>query len=116
MQLIIILERTAIDPPTINYVLRATVPAARQSYFADATKTSAYKQATAEDIAALKVGQIVEKVCSDVVGLRTIPEMKTVLQAQQVAFQAEVNGQSYNPWRFYGTSWDGTAWTTGGVN
>jgi hypothetical protein len=29
MQLIIVLERTSFDPPTISYVLRATVPAAQ---------------------------------------------------------------------------------------
>jgi hypothetical protein len=116
MQLIIILERTVLNPVTINYVLRATVPAARQEYYADESKTSAYKQASAEDIAALKAGRILEFTGSDVVGGHTIAEIKAALQAEQVAFQARVDSQAMNPFRFYGTSWDGITWTTAGVN
>jgi hypothetical protein len=115
MQLIIILERTSNDPLTINYVLRATVPSARQAFFADDTKTSAYKDASAEDVAALKAGQIVEKVCSDIVGGRTIAQIKSLLISAQSTFQTEVNGQSWNPFRYFGSSWDGTSWTDGGA-
>lgn len=115
MQLIIILERTSLDPLTINYVLRATVPMARQAYFADPNKTSAYKNASAADLAALQAGQIVERTCSDIVGGRTVAQIKALLQSVQAAFQAEVNSQSFNPYRYYGSSWDGTAWTDGGA-
>jgi hypothetical protein len=116
MQLIIILERTSVNPATVSYVLRATVPAARQVYFADPNKTSAYKDASVADITALRAGQILERVASDVITGKTVAQLKATLQQLQTDFQAEVNGQSFNPWQYYGSSWDGTTWTVTGVN
>ena len=116
MQLIIILDRTSVSPMTANYLMRATVPAARQSFFADPTKMSAYKQASAGDIAALQAGQIVEKVNSLNYDGMNAAAIKVKLIADQAAFQTEVNGQSYNPWIYYGSSWDGSAWTMAGVS
>lgn len=114
MQLIIILDQPSTDPVTINFVLRATVPAARQPYFADPAKTSAYKEALAADIAALQAGQIVERVGSDIVTGRTVASIKARLQELQAAYQAEIT--TWNPWKYYGSSWDGIAWTAGGAN
>lgn len=114
--LIVVLERTALTPVTLRYVVRANVPLARQSYFADANKTSFYKEAAAADLAALQAGQIVEQLQEDAVGGRTIAEIQALLIAAQQAFQTLVNSQTYNPYRYYGTTWDGAAWTVAGVN
>lgn len=117
MQLIIVLERTSVNPTTIRYVLRATVPVARQPYYADATKTSAYKDADPADVAALRAGEVLERVSEVAVGGLTVAQIKTALEAAQAEFQARVNEDAlYNPYKWYGTSWNGTTWTTAGVN
>ena len=117
MQLIIILERTSADPLIVNYVLRATVPLARQPYFADATKESAYKDCTPADLAALRAGEILERTQTANLSGLSVAGIKARLQADQVAFQAEVNADGVqNPFKYYGSSWDGTTWTMTGVN
>ena len=114
---IVILERTSVIPATIRFVMRADVPAARQAFYADANKVSAYKDCTAPDLAALKAGEIVEKVDAYVYTGSTVAQIKAALEAHQAEFQADVtaDGQQ-NQWKFYGTTWNGSAWTTGGVN
>ncbi len=117
MQYIVVLERTGTPPMRVRYLLRATVPTDRQPFLADAEKMSAYPQTPAADLADLRAGKVVEFVSEmDLPGL-TVPQVKTALLAAQAAFQARVTADAeYNPWKFYGTFWDGTAWTTGGVN
>jgi hypothetical protein len=116
MQYIVVLERTAINPPTIRYLLRANVPLARQPYYANAEFVSAYLDTPQADLTALRAGQVVERVDSVNVGNSTAAEMQTALIEAQVAFQAAVNSQAANQWKYYGTSWDGTTWTVTGVN
>ena len=117
MDYIVILERTSVNPLTIRYVLRANVPTARQPYFADATKTSMYKNIAAPDLAALRAGQVVERGGSDVVEGRTVAQIKSGLIAEQITFQEQVNTDGeMNPYKYYGTAWDGTVWVNGGVN
>jgi hypothetical protein len=111
-QLIIILERTSVNPPTFRYCLRATVPAARQAYFADPLKTSIYKNALTADITALRAGQLVERSSEFAVGTSTVAQVKAALVDAQAEFQARVNEDGeWNPQRYFGTSWDGSAWT-----
>ena len=43
----------------------------------------------------------------------TNAQIRTMLQAEFTARQNAVN--AYNPWTRYGTLWDGTTWTAGGV-
>ncbi len=115
MAKIIILER--VNPPSdlaYRYVLWADVPAARQRFHADPNKTSAYIDATTEDLATLRSGAVAEKVCvytwqAGVTQAQIIAE----LRAQLDAFQAEVTNM--NLWDRYGTIWDGVSWTQKGV-
>ena len=117
MDIIVILERTSVTPTTLRYVLRATVPAARQPYFADAEKVSAFPGALADDTAAFRAGAFLERVSTFDVGTLTIAQIGTALAQAQQAFQADVNANGiYNPWRFYGSTWNGTTWTVRGVN
>lgn len=112
---IIILER--LDEPSDNsyrYVLWATVPAARVSAYADPAATSAYKDATAPELAAIQAGQIVERASSfSAPAGTTIPQIQTRLIAEWTNFQAQINAR--NPTVRYGSFWDGTAWTAAGT-
>lgn len=116
MQYIVVLERTRLHPPTIRYLLRADVPLARQPYYAKADAVSAYPDTPAADLTALRAGQVTERVDEVNVGALTVAQIQTALVGAQAAFQAVVNGQGANPWRYYGTSWNGTTWTVAGVN
>jgi len=113
---IIILDR--VDEPgdfNFRYVLWADVPSARQPFYADPLKTSLVKDVTAGELSALRAGQIIETS-----GTSTNPasatqnSVKADLIARFTVFQAQVNGN--NPWKFYGTFWDGTTWTAGGAS
>ena len=117
MDLIVILERTSVSPTVLRYVLRATVPTARQVYYADATKVSAFPDTSPEDLAAFRAGAFLEQTSTfDVNGL-TIAQIGTALVQAQQAFQADVTANGvYNPWKFYGSTWNGTSWTVRGVN
>jgi hypothetical protein len=116
MQLIVILERTSMNPVMVKYLLRAAVPASRQALYADANKTSAYSVTPAGDLAAIKAGQYIERSSSFSVSGQTVAQIKAALVAAQAEFQARVTEDGdYNPWKFYGTNWDGSTWTTGGV-
>jgi hypothetical protein len=117
MQLIVILKRTSMNPVTVEYLLRAAVPASRQAFYANANKTSAYPETPADDLAAIRAGQYIERSSSFSVSGQTVAQIKTALVTAQAEFQARVTEDGdYNPWKFYGTNWDGTTWTTGGVS
>jgi len=112
---IIILER--LDEPSdynFNVLFWLDVPAERQRFFANPAATSAYKDATPEEIAAIQNGQIKEVVqkCSYLAGT-TIAAIIADLQAKYSANQAALN--SHNPWVRYGTYWDGSSWTQQGT-
>ena len=97
-----------------RYVLLADVPFARQPFYATATATSAWKDASAADLTALQTGAVVERV-GTVLVLRTATtsEVRLTLQDEWQAFQDRVT--AFNPWLRHGTFWDGTTWTAGGV-
>lgn len=117
MDYIVILERSSVNPQTVQFVLRANVPVARQSYFANAEKTSAFPGIAAGDLADLRAGKFIEKTDSVSTGSLTITQVGVQLVAAQHAFQACVTADAeYNPYKFYGSTWDGTAWTLRGVN
>jgi hypothetical protein len=116
MQLIVILERVA-PPLTIKYLLRAAVPAARQAFYADAAKISVFPGTPAGDLASIRAGEYIERVSQFELGGQTVAQIKVALMAAQAEFQARVTEDGiYNPWKFYGSYWDGTNWTTAGVN
>lgn len=113
---IIILDR--LNEPsdmTFRYVLWATVPVARVAAYADAAKTSAFKDVSAPELAALQAGQIAEKV--DVFQAPIGIGIAAIQAALIVAFntwQARVNAT--NSTQRYGTFWDGATWTVAGTN
>lgn len=112
---IIIQER--IDEPSdlkFRVVFWVDVPVARQSYYADPSKTSAVKDVTGAELAAIRVGQIVERQQTALyLAGATVPMIRADLITKWTAFQAEIT--TTNPWRYYGTSWDGSTWTAGGA-
>ena len=91
MDYIVILERTSADPVIVRYVLRATVPAARRPYFADATKTSVYLGASAQDLADLRAGVFIEQTRTGNLSGLSLAQIKARLQQEQVDYQASVN-------------------------
>ena len=107
---IIILET---EPGKINYAFWADVPAARQRFYADASKVSVWKDALAADNTALQNGSVTERVhYLDIEAEATDADRRVALRRDWQAFQTWVN--DYNPWGKYGTTYD-TAWTAGGV-
>ena len=110
---VIILEQD--DTRTFRYVLWADVPTTRQSFYANALATSAWKDATAGDILALQAGQVAERTGTLGVEAGTsLAQARAQLQATWQSFQDRVT--AVNPWVRYGSVWDGTTWTAAGVN
>lgn len=90
--------------------LWADVPVARQPFYADPNKVSAWKDAAAGELTNLRNGSVAEKVQDiDFDQVQTNPQKMATAQALQVAWQAEVNAR--NDWPRYGSFWDGTVWT-----
>lgn len=90
-----------------------SVPIARQPFYANAAATSAYKNATGPEIAALTNGSVKEEVGEFVVGGMTNGQIRTMLENELTARQAVVN--AHNPWTRYGTFFESNSWTNGGV-
>lgn len=92
-----------------RYILWADVPAARQVRYVT-TETSAWPQATGADNAAIQNGSVVERVETiEVMATDPLAALEAKLQVRWQGFQDQINGS--NPWRFSGTTWDGTTWT-----
>ena len=102
------------DDRNFNYLVWAAVPTARQPFYADANKVSAWKGALAADNADLQMGRITETAHS--ISMPEGAKYEQVL-AEMVSvanlFQTKIT--DFNPWDRYGTTWDGTSWTAGGV-
>jgi hypothetical protein len=65
----------------------------------------------------MKAGQYVEVVREDVFQGLTLPQAKALLVERQQYFQSEVTADAgWNPWKYYGTRWNGSAWTNAGVD
>jgi hypothetical protein len=111
---VIVLERDH-DTNGFNYVLWADVPVARQPFYAKPTGfKSAWKDALPADLTALESGAVAEAT-----GYVAFPSGGSMAQAQakleqkHAEFQAQVTNA--NPWRFYGSTWDGTAWVIANI-
>lgn len=112
---IIIMEKLT-DSVAVNhyrYALWANVPAARQSFYANATFVSAVigtNAPTTAELNALQGGSVVETV-QDSSWDQSVP-IATVQNDLTTAFNAyQALITAYNPWVRYGTTWDGTTWT-----
>jgi len=114
---IIILEnqnpgRSGGDPISYRYAFWLSVPAARQSFYANANAVSAVKDASAGELSAIQSGSIKEKV-----GVFSVPsgtalgQIQSGLVSQFNADQTALNASSANQWDHYGTNWDGATWT-----
>lgn len=112
---IIILER--LNEPSdmcFRYAFWLTVPAGREVAYADAAKTSAFKNASTPELDAIKAGQIVEVVDTFAYSIGTpLATVQADLIARYNVAQAALAAR--NPTRRYGTFWDGTSWTAGGT-
>lgn len=108
---IIIQERINIPSDfSFRYVFWAAVPVARQTFYADATKTSVVKDATAGETTALQNGSVVEQQNAGNYPAGTpIATIQTDLIARFNTYQTLITNT--NPWIYYGTSWNGTSWT-----
>lgn len=118
---IIVLERTGeltsvnFNDLNFKYVFWADTPSARQALFADATKGTAVKDASAGEKSAITSGTILETVGSAFYPAGTsASSIKADLIVKFNAFQSAVT--NFNPFQYYGTFWDGTTWTNGGVS
>lgn len=111
---IIILNRDT-DTNGFQYVLWADVPVARQPFYADPAKQSAWKDALPADNTALQNGTVAERT-----GYSSFPPGGNMAQAQAdmqqkwSAYQSDVGG--FNPWRYYGSTWDGTTWVVTNIS
>jgi hypothetical protein len=98
-------------------VLWAAVPAERQPFYAamqpQGTWNSAYPDADTTEQAKLHSGELAEKVEIYSRQGANNAQAQADLEDLWQGFQNEVT--SRNPWNRYGTFWDGTAWTQGGV-
>lgn len=114
MPKIIMLERNGTNPLQIRYALWADVPVSRQTFYADATKRSEWKDVTASQLTAIQSGAVVERVESQGWPENTpIASIQKAMEAAHTAFQDEISGR--NDWVLYGTSWNGITWTNSGV-
>lgn len=100
---------------TFRFAMWADVPATRQTFYANASATSAVKDATAAELSAIQSGAIAERVGeSGFIGTATVAQVQAALIAAFTAYQTEIN--NYNPWVRYGTFYDGTSWTAKAVS
>lgn len=113
---IIVLEKLLNYPTGWRYAMWATVPVARQPFYAkSANWTSAFLNATLLELTELRNGALVERVETYT---STVQQSLAIVRAAVIAsfqqFQQEITDR--NPWVGYGSSWDGTSWTTVGVS
>lgn len=114
MKQVIVLEKLNDSGTSFKYVLWAAVPLARRPFYTNASFVSEYKGATLQELSDLQNGIVAERVGTvQIKESLGIPQIKTLLTNAWQSFQDELN--SKNQWSHYGTSWDGTSWTAGGV-
>lgn len=107
---VIILDQPTGDSNLYRYAMWADVPAARQSFYANAAAKSQWLGATTTDNQNLQSGAMVEQVVTQRVPPgSTIAQIEGFLQTAWTNFQAQINAA--NPWIHYGSTWDGTTWT-----
>jgi hypothetical protein len=106
---VIFLAGTPDDPNTWQAALWADVPAARQTFYANAGAKSVWSGATATDNQNLQNGSMVETVLTQRVPPGTsIAQIETYLENQWTNYQNAITNN--NPWVHYGSTWDGTTW------
>lgn len=116
MRKIIVLEKQPNPNEVVfDYIFWLDVPTNYQPFYANADATSQYKNATTEEIDAIKAGQVYELAGSAVFSKTdTVADIKSFLVAKFNREQTIINNK--NPWIYYGTYYDGSSWTNRGVN
>ena len=108
---IIVLDLTG---GTLRAALWADVPVARQPFYAQPGAVSAWKDASGPENAALASGAVAEKVIAYTPAPgETQAQGRAILIAKWTSWQAYVTAT--NPWARYGSFYDGSSWTAGGV-
>jgi hypothetical protein len=106
---IIVLDQPGGNTLSYNVAFWADVPAARQSYYANAAAVSAWKDALPADTTALQNGSVVEQVMPHQLPPgTTLAQIEAYLQTQWQNYQTQIT--NFNPWIHYGSTWDGTSW------
>lgn len=117
LQIIILDQPEATNPRLWRYALWADVPVARQSIYAASagpTAASEWLGALTADNVNLQSRAVVETTDTlQVPPGATLAQIKSYLIDRWTAFQAHITND--NPWTRYGTIFDGTTWTPGGV-
>ena len=112
MKEIIILETyrgTGLGDTTLRHCFWFAVPLARR--VAKPGATSAYKSATAPELAALQDGSVYEEVFEiQIPAGTTSNQIRTLLENRYDARQSELSALP-NINQYYGTSFDGTTWS-----
>ena len=96
---------------TVQVIYWADVPVARRRFYASPTANSAFLDATAAEVDALRTGAIAERLSSLFVPTGTpIATLQAWLQTKRTEWQTTVIDE--NRWTRYGTAWDDTTgWT-----
>lgn len=99
---------------SINYVLWLSVPAGKEVIYANLDAVSVVKDVTQGELDALKAGQVIEKKRKiNLPKESTITSIKSALEEIYNSDQSLIN--SRNTYKYYGSFWDGTTWTLGGI-
>lgn len=107
---IIVMERVPDARIRLRGVFWIAVPLSKQSGFADAGKASLYPEATAGEIADLRAGRVQElPFDNDWAPGTGVAAIKAALIGVYNDLQSRMDNPGLR--QFYGTSWDGTAWT-----
>ena len=113
---IIFLERQGMPSVDRQYRLAfwLSVPAERRPFYVNQDASSDVRDATAEEIDALRKGEVVEVVETLIApGGATDEQAFALLEGSFHRRQKELNDR--NPYDAYGTFWDGETWVRGGV-
>lgn len=112
---IVILEKRYAQTQSFNVLFWCDVPATRQAFYANQDAESVWKDRTAEDLAKLRAGEVVEFLEPyQAPQGQTLAQAQAALQALHAIKQSQVDAS--NPWLRFGTHWDGTTWTAAGVS
>lgn len=109
MRRIIVLDKSR-ETNALQFAVWVDVPAARQTFYANASAVSAVSGASGAEVAAIQSGAVYEHVeAVNFTPGTTVGQMQAQMIATFNSVQARITG--FNPWSLYGTSWDGATWT-----
>lgn len=114
MKKIIILAAVPGSAQGYRYALWAAVPATRVPFYANPNFVSAWKDISGPELQDLRLGNFTERVETfNNETPQNLAAVKAQLEARWTAFQAEIDER--NPWDRYGSFFENTSWTNGGV-